>query len=173
MPWSERVAADVMSSPVKSVELGDSLEQVVHMLADEGVTGALVTDRKGRPVGVVSHADVVAFIAGLERNLALGSFYFGSEPRGDLASEGPPVNLSSADEDAFKDARVDQVMTPEVITTPADAPLTSVARTMVEKRVHRLLVERDGVIVGIVSTLDVLGAVAAPPRGTKKPARAR
>jgi CBS domain-containing protein len=174
MGWERQTAATVMTSPVKAVELGATLEEVVQRLVDEAVTGVLVTDRAGRPKGVVSHADVLAYVAGVERGLAgLGQFYFPAAPLTDRVSSGPRVNLSLEDEDALRETTVDQVMTPEVISVPATAPLSAVARTMVERRIHRVLVEDEGAIVGIVSTLDVLGAVSTPaPRRAKKKAAA-
>ncbi|MCO5171304.1 MAG: CBS domain-containing protein [Planctomycetes bacterium] len=174
MGWAQQRARDVMTSPVKSIELGATLDEVVQRLADEGVTGLLVVDRNNRPVGVVSHADVVGYVAGLERGLSgAGSFYFQSEPRADRVSSGPPVNLESVDDDALRAAEVDAVMTPEVIWVPDGARLPEVARTMVERGIHRVLVEKAGTVVGIVSTLDVLRALmseAAPRRATKKKA---
>lgn len=151
-------AKDVMSSPVKSVELGTTLDEVAERLADEGVTGLLVVDHTGKPAGVVSHADVVGYVAGLQRGEHLaGSFYFHDE----TASTG---DLARVDEDALRSAVVDTIMTPEVIWVPEGMKLAEIARVMVERRVHRVLVERAGVIVGIVSTLDVLRAIAAPRR---------
>lgn len=152
-------ARDVMSSPVKAVELGTTLDEVAARLADEGVTGLLVVDSAGRHVGVVSHADLVGYVAGLERGEGLaGAFYYQSGPRGDA------VDLVPVDEDALRSTTVDTIMTPEVIWVPDGMKLPEVARVMVERRVHRVLVEREGVIVGIVSTLDLLGAFAAPAR---------
>ncbi|MBX3465978.1 MAG: CBS domain-containing protein [Planctomycetes bacterium] len=178
MGWAQRRARDVMTSPVKSIERGATLDEVVQRLADEGVTGLLVVDRGGRPVGVVSHADVVSYVAGLERGLTgAGSFYFQSEPRADRISSGPPVNLDSVDDDALRATDVDAVMTPEVIWVPDGARLPEVARTMVERGIHRVLVEQAGAVVGIVSTLDVLRALtaeAAPRAAAKKrPAQKR
>lgn len=162
-------AKDVMSTPVKSVELGTTLDEVATRLADEGVTGLLVVDRAGKHVGVVSHADVVGYVAGLERGEGLaGGFYFQSELREDPASAGSPVDLEDADEDALRTTTVDAIMTPEVIWVPDGMKLPDVARVMVERRVHRVLVEREGVIVGIVSTMDLLRAFASPPRAVAR-----
>ncbi len=174
--WEQLRAREIMTSPVKSIETGSTLEEVVQRLADEGVTGLLVVDRHDRPVGVISHADIMNYVAGLERGLAgAGGFYFQSEPRADRVSAGPPVNLDSADDDALRSVEVEAVMTPEVIWVPDGATLPSVAAAMVERRIHRVLVEKEGAVVGIVSTLDVLRAIATtrvPPTrvAKKKPA---
>jgi CBS domain-containing protein len=47
-------------------------------------------------------------------------------------------------------------MTPAVYTVEEDTPVSSLAKTMIAGRVHRLLVMRDQHIVGIVTTLDML-----------------
>lgn len=169
---SEKVrrAEEVMTSPIQSIERRAPLREVVERLADEGVTGLLVVDRPGKPLGVVSQADVVSFVAGLERGLSgAGEFYFHSEPRSDPASGGPPSNISSVDDDALRTVTAEEVMTPELIKVPAQAALGDVARLMLERRIHRVLVEREGAIVGIVSTFDLLEAIATPPPGRRRP----
>lgn len=153
-------AKDVMSSPVKSVELGSTLDEVAARLADEGITGLLVVDHAGKPVGVVSHADVVGYVAGLERGEGpAGSFYSHGEVRDD-------ATLERVEDDALQTTVVDSIMTPEVIWVPEGMKLPEIAQIMVERRVHRVLVERAGAVVGIVSTLDLLRAFAAPARAT-------
>jgi CBS domain-containing protein len=150
-------AEDVMTSPVKSVELGTTLDEVAERLTDEGVTGLLVVDHQGKPAGVVSHSDVVGFVAGLERGR---SFYEGGEQT--------PTSFEGQSEDALRGAEVDAVMTPEVIWVPAGMKLPAVARVMLDRRIHRVLVERGGAVVGIISTLDLLRAFAAPPARARK-----
>jgi CBS domain-containing protein len=55
---------------------------------------------------------------------------------------------------------VDEVMTRRVITVPPDAPVRSAAKKMTEEHIHRLLVVEDGSPVGILTTSDVVKAVA-------------
>jgi predicted transcriptional regulator len=64
---------------------------------------------------------------------------------------------------------VRDIMTPTFFTLPDSTPLSEVARTMVAGRIHRLLVTSKGRIVGIVTTLDLLEALApkTPGRRTK------
>jgi CBS domain-containing protein len=51
---------------------------------------------------------------------------------------------------------VRDIMTPTVYTIPEDTPVSEVARTMIAGRIHRLFVTREGHVVGIVTTLDLL-----------------
>ncbi|MBI4425705.1 MAG: CBS domain-containing protein [Elusimicrobia bacterium] len=50
------------------------------------------------------------------------------------------------------------VMTPWAVSCEEDTPLEEVARQMVRKRIHRVLVTRGSTLVGIVSAMDVLQA---------------
>jgi CBS-domain-containing membrane protein len=53
--------------------------------------------------------------------------------------------------------RVRDVMTPAVFSVAPDAPAARVVGDMLDLQVHRLfVVDRDGVLVGVVSALDVL-----------------
>lgn len=151
-------AEDVMTSPVKSVELGTTLDEVAERLTDEGVTGLLVVDHQGKPAGVVSHSDVVGFVAGLERSFTGTRAFYVHE-----GATSRSASLPGQEDDALRAAEVDAVMTPEVIWVPAGMKLPEVARVMLDRRIHRVLVERGGVVVGIISTLDLLRAFAAPP----------
>ncbi len=48
-------------------------------------------------------------------------------------------------------------MTPAVFSVTPATPLVSVAEEMVQLNVHRLfVVDRDGVLVGVISALDLL-----------------
>jgi hypothetical protein len=55
---------------------------------------------------------------------------------------------------------VRDIMTARVYTVAADATVAQVASTMVEGHVHRLLVADGDRLVGIVSTIDLLRAIA-------------
>lgn len=54
-------------------------------------------------------------------------------------------------------ARVRDIMTPVIFSVPPDAPAKQVVNDLVELKVHRLfVVDRAGVLVGVISALDVL-----------------
>ncbi|MFK7987820.1 MAG: CBS domain-containing protein [Sandaracinaceae bacterium] len=52
------------------------------------------------------------------------------------------------------------LMTPGPITVAPDSPLDAAASLMLQNRVHRVFVEKDGDIVGVLSTRDLMRAVA-------------
>jgi predicted transcriptional regulator len=57
---------------------------------------------------------------------------------------------------------VDDFMSVEPIATTASASIGSVARRMVDERVHRVIVlDEDGCLTGFVTSLDLLKALTS------------
>ncbi|UPT75282.1 MAG: CBS domain-containing protein [Elusimicrobiota bacterium] len=54
---------------------------------------------------------------------------------------------------------VKQAMTPWVVTLEEDSSVRDAARQMLSKRIHRIVLTRDGEPTGIVTTLDMLRAL--------------
>lgn len=157
--WMEATAAEVMTTPVTVVDQSDTLESAVQILAEEGISGVPVVTGQGRVVGVLTLSDVVARLAGLERELgSLGTFYTRSALRWDPSSESYS-NLEDED-DVLRRLSVSDVMTAEVLSVTPEASMREVARIMYERRIHRVLVLGEGQrLVGLISSLDVLGAL--------------
>ncbi len=55
---------------------------------------------------------------------------------------------------------VRHIMTPTVYTVTDDTPLHKIAKTMIAGRIHRLFVTEKDVVVGIITTLDMLKILA-------------
>ncbi len=82
-----------------------------------------------------------------------------------VESSGEVVGLvTSSDlvDDWPDDESVSTVMTSIPYTIGAEASLVEAAAYMVEQRVHHLLVVRGAEVAGIVSSLDLLDALASP-----------
>ena len=142
-----KTAADLMTASVVSLHDGASIKEAAACFIDKGISAAPVIDKAGHPVGVLSQTDIV--IHDREKVHYLPAF------RG-------PVNYEEIDLDEFQIEETDQtevreVMTPAVFTIPALAPATRVIEEMTSMNVHRLfVVDASGVLVGVISTLDVL-----------------
>jgi predicted transcriptional regulator len=52
-----------------------------------------------------------------------------------------------------------EAMTTEPAALQADAPLSDVAKLMLERRIHRILIEEDGETIGIVTSRDLMRAI--------------
>ncbi len=143
-------AADVMQRDVVTVRVSDSLEEVERVLADAKVGGVPVLDENERILGVLSTTDLVDRYAGDEDDQDART-YVGEDDEGeDEYVEGGEANGLCAGD----------VMTPEIESVSPEASLREVATVMATRRIHRVLVVQRERLVGIVTTLDVMRAIA-------------
>ena len=142
------VARDVMSKPPICVHPDATVREVAKILEENEISGLPVVDEQERPLGVISRTDLL-------RGILEGAP--GRRPDESF------LELLSADEaspfsiDFEEFGPADEWMTPDPVTAPLDAPLAALARAMTEERVHRVVVvDRDGRVAGMVTTLDLL-----------------
>ena len=145
-------AADVMQHELVTVQASDPIREVERVLAGARVSGSPVLDENGRVIGVISSTDLVGHRADDDHVEAFVSREIDDdgEATETVAFDGPDDSATSACD----------LMTPEVASVQAAASLREVARTMVERQVHRVLVNDGDRLVGLVSTMDVLRAIA-------------
>lgn len=169
---------DIMSKDVLSVGPEDTLRDVVELLATKHVGGVPVI-AGNRVVGVISVRDIVDFeaaaphVAADEREKEAWE----SESTIEWDEEGP----SSYYADLWDGARVDlmdrfrdrdretdvltnhlvrEAMTVGAYRLPPSASVREAARYMIDKGIHRVLVTEGERLEGIVSTMDIVRAVA-------------
>ena len=58
------------------------------------------------------------------------------------------------------DLKVNNIMTPNPITVDENTSIESLAKIMLDHNIHRLIIEKDSDIVGIISTRDILYHIA-------------
>jgi CBS domain-containing protein len=131
-------AADLMTPNPVSIRDSATIVEAVSLLTNKGISGAPVIDDSGRPVGVLSRADIVAH----DRNRAA------------LPSAGAAGGAAAGSSGL---ARVRDLMTPAVFSVIPETPASKVVREMLALQVHRLfVVDKSGVLVGVISAPDVL-----------------
>lgn len=64
--------------------------------------------------------------------------------------------------------RVEQAMTPWSVSFEEGVAISEIARQMLSKRIHRVIVTRDGKLTGIITTMDMLRALLALEARRKK-----
>ena len=156
-------ARDIMSKQVHFVSPELSLIDLERELSSRRISGAPVVER-GNVVGIVSRSDIDRHLSREESRIAAAATYFyraGFEESDDPESQADP---STAALESMRSTRVREIMTPEVISVAGDDPIAEVADVMCSRRIHRVLVIEDGNLLGLVSSLDIVGTVAERAR---------
>jgi CBS domain-containing protein len=150
--WAE-TAADLMVSNPMSIRGDATVREAIEALTDHGFSAAPVIDEAGRPIGVLSRADIL--VHDRERGAKTGAAAYYEQA--DLTTGAGERLGAGFHVEAVDTTLVRDIMTPAVFSARPSTPAASVAEQMVELKVHRLyVVEEDGTLVGVVSALDLL-----------------
>jgi len=145
-------ARDLMTPNPLSVREIATVREAVVLLTSKGISGAPVIDEAGRPLGVLSQADILVHAREQPGHSPLVDYY----QRSDLSmvpGEVLPWDKSAAE----ATVRVADIMTPVVFSVSPETAASRVVEDMLALKVHRLfVVEKDGTLVGVISALDVL-----------------
>jgi CBS domain-containing protein len=126
--------SELMQRAVKTVSPDAAVNEAVVTLADSHISALPVVDALGRMVGVISSTDI-------------------------LTSEAEAED-ATAREALFEGTVVRDLMTPHALTVSPDAEVREAAQQMLYADVHRLFVVDGERVVGVVSTTDIMRAVA-------------
>jgi CBS domain-containing protein len=143
-----------MDSSPASLRLDAPVEEVVALLREHGLPGVPVVDDEGRCVGIVTEADLV--LPDDQGDLHLPHYInlFGGtvfvEPLGRYEQRLRKAFASTAED----------MMTRDPNTVGPDMSAKEAALLIHETGHNRLPVVEDGRLVGVVTRLDVLGALA-------------
>ncbi len=142
---------DVMSKEVVSVYPDDTLHEALELIVQNRISGLPVVNGNGHCVGMLSTTDLIDLTHELDDEL---------HNIGRGGQTGHQWLLEQLAE-ALGSERVSEQMTENVATIRPEATLPQAAAEMLRNRVHRLPVtDQDNRLLGIVSTMDILGAVA-------------
>jgi CBS domain-containing protein len=124
--------AELMRTPVLTVNADATVADAVVTLADGHVSALPVLDGRGRLLGVLSSTDILAATAE-------------SDPERRAEVLETPVRL---------------LMTPRTLTIDPAAGVREAAQQLLYGDVHRLFVTDEGRVVGVVSSSDLVRAIA-------------
>jgi CBS domain-containing protein len=125
---------ELMRPDVKTVHLDAPVNEALVTLSDAHISALPVVDGLGRMVGVISSTDI-------------------------LTSEAEARDPEEW-EALFEDTAVREIMTACALTVPPDAEVREAAQRMLYADVHRLFVTNGDRVIGVISTTDVVRAVA-------------
>jgi CBS domain-containing protein len=148
-------AADVMTPDPMCISPDASITDAIRLMLERRFSGLPVVDAGGSVVGIVTEGDLLRRAeTGTQRKRARWIEFLMS---GRLATE--YVQTSGR--------KVGDVMTPDVRTVTEDAPLEDIVHLMERHQINRVLVVRDGKLVGIVTRANLLHALATVAAETK------
>ena len=148
-------AQDLMQSGVATVRSILPVTELEQLLVREGISGMPVVEDGGL-CGVVSRTDIVRAIASAEGNAGATLAYY-QEIAGAVPGPSSATHMAS---ERIAALTVRDIMTRELIAVAGDQPVREVAQTMVSRGVHRVLVTAGRRLLGIVTTLDLVRAIA-------------
>jgi CBS domain-containing protein len=128
------LVSDLMQREVKTVQPDDLVNDAVVALTDSHISALPVIDASGHMVGVVTSTDILT-----------------SE-----AEARDPVEREAL----FEQMMVRDIMTRLPLTLGPDTDVREAARQMLYADVHRLFVTSNGRVIGVISTTDIVRAVA-------------
>ena len=126
---------ELMQKDVKTVNREASVNDAVVALTDSHISALPVVDSAGRMVGVISSTDVLTSEA---------------EARDAVEREA-----------LFEQMMVRDIMTPRPLTISPDAEIKEAAQQMLYADIHRLFVTQGDQVIGVISTTDIVRAVAS------------
>ena len=147
-------AADLMMPNPVSIAAGATVKEATAFLGDKGFSAAPVIDEAGRPVGVLSQSDIVVHDREKVEYVSAKPEYYERDDVNRRSAKALPSGFEVVDVDR---TQVRDIMTPVVFSVAPETAAHKVIEDMLAQKVHRLfVVGADGVLVGIISTIDVL-----------------
>ena len=148
-------ASDVMASPVKTVRPRDTIRTAIETMLGSHMSGLPVIDDAGKLIGVISEGDLL-------RRSELGT----EKPRSRWLEFLFGPGRAASDYVQTHGRYVEDLMTPDPVVAEADTPLEKVVELMESRRIKRVPILRDGVVIGIVTRSDLLAALLAAEKAT-------
>jgi CBS domain-containing protein len=146
---------DIMDPSPATVSVDAGVEEVVRTLREHELPGVPVVDADGRCVGIVTEADLILPDEGGDLHIPHYINLFGGtvflEPLGRFEERLRKAFASNAADMMTRD--------PDVVAP--DTTVQEAARLIHSSGHNRLPVVEDGRLVGVVTRVDVLGALAA------------
>ncbi|MCI0738694.1 MAG: CBS domain-containing protein [Gemmataceae bacterium] len=146
-------AWDLMSRNVVLLPKEMSLPGAAHLLAQASVSGAPVVNEQGRCIGVLSNTDFVHFTDKSKTR---------KQPCLDRVCDSwDSVSPDMPSGEQVADEQVANYMTKDPVTVLPHTTIRELARMMIDAHIHRVIVvDKEKRPIGIVSSTDILAAVA-------------
>ena len=150
---SELMAVDIMTAPVITVHMKDSIHDIAKIFEENNISSVAVVDGKDTPLGVITKSDLARYDR--ERATLVTSMQDKNPSRAKETSE-------NVDRGGFhlepEEATIESWMTPAIFDVHPKTILPAIAHKMVKNGLHHIFVtERENKkIKGVITTFDLL-----------------
>lgn len=139
-------AHDIMNRHVYKVKESDTVRSVIEKFINHRISGLPVVNESNEIVGYISDGDIMRYI-GRKNDRVIGNFYY--------------VVISDPEEmedrvNYILDLNVLAIAKRKVVTASWDEDVDQIAAILGKKQIKKLPIERNGVLVGIISRGDVI-----------------
>ena len=141
-------AHEIMIQKVYKVKESDSVQTVIEKFIEHKISGLPVVNEKNQIVGFISDGDILRYI-GKHEDWIVDSFYYAFSVKGDNEE-------LEEREQRVLGLNVLELAQKKVVTVSWNEELENIAAILGEKRIKKLPVEQNGVLVGVISRGDVI-----------------
>ncbi|MFE8072669.1 CBS domain-containing protein [Marinobacteraceae bacterium S3BR75-40.1] len=150
------LARDIMTPNVKAVPESWTMQQFARFLTDNEITGSPVTNADGEIVGIATLKDVAEFHwekvdSDVEKQMTQ-----------EEKEETRRLRQFIFEEMSRTPVEVRDIMTPMVLSVDEATRIQDIAEIMMKEHLHRIFVEHEGEVTGIITTYDMLKIIADP-----------
>lgn len=144
-------ARDVMVSPVITAGKTATVREIAKILIEKRISAVPVIDDAGKLVGIVTESDLMRRVeAGTEHPYSWWVHFVAGDA------------TVAADYVKSHAAKIEDVMTSDVVTATPETPLHEIATLLEEHQIRRVpIVDKLGNLVGIVSRANLIQVVAS------------
>lgn len=139
----------IMSKHVEYLMTDDKISDALSMMIDQGLTTAPVVNSDDKCVGILSRSDLTDMLLDEDGELAR------------ILDTSVTFGRFCESLETCESRKVSEMMTYDVQTIHEEASIVEACQMMVGKKIHHLpVVNSDEKVVGIISSMDVVKAVA-------------
>lgn len=145
--YSKRVK-EIVTTDTVNLNSDDTIHEALALMGENRVSALPVVDRQNRCIGILSTADLVDMTRDTEEDLRELNYV-------DLLSKRFLVDKLA---NSLGTESVQSFMSDKVVTVNLETRIVEAAQIMLRNHVHHLpVVEQDDRLLGIISTMDILG----------------
>ncbi len=146
--------SNLMTKDVLTAYEGWSIRKLANFFVKHNISGAPVIAADEELVGVVTQSDIIKFETHEPSEEEIKKLV--EQMCGPFGGYLAPKDIHRIQGRANEYCTVNSIMTHDVISIDIKTPLKDACAVIINKNIHRLFVTEQGILVGVVSSMDLL-----------------